>query len=359
MQWIIFLLLFDIVISQNAINYFQLVATNIRCKNAYLVSKTKEDSLSECAQICLNQYPICQSFSFKYSNGRCWTCDDGVQFGNSNQFASTGSTDYFIYSGQPPTQDPTSFPSVSPTTPQPTLFPSVSPTTPQPTVFPTVSPTNKPSLSPSVSPTFHPTSFPTVSPTYFPTTSPTIGPENCPNSIWDQCGGDQDFTGINCCPCSSICNYQSEFYSQCIPAADPNCSNEAWDQCGGVNFNGNTCCPCGTYCRYDSEWYSQCIPGSAPTVPPSLEPTNSPSKSPISCDVITQVDLIFLINGTVSRPSATSEAKPESSGTECLGACECDNGGACLFERCHCLYPFFGTNCQFIKWPTSFVIHEN
>lgn len=37
---------------------------------------------------------------------------------------------------------------------------------------------------------------------------------------------------------------------------------KVWEQCGGKNFNNaiSKCCEAGTYCNYQSEWYSQCIP---------------------------------------------------------------------------------------------------
>lgn len=310
MPCIIILLFFDIILAQNPLASFQQVATNIRCKNAYVVSNTGDNTTSGCAQLCLNQYPICQSFSIKYSgNNPCHTCDSTTDYtdGGITTIDNNGA-DYFIYIE--PTPGVTSSPSVSPTpspSNNPTNNPSISPSK-NPTHLPSISPSSVPSKSPSLFPTYtpsvSPTKIPSVSPipSKLPTNSPTLSPSS--------------------------------------PTLSPTLKPTRSPLPEGVTSS----------------------PSVSPTRSPlpdgiTYSPSISPTQLPTQC--IFDADPKYFINGTIIRQSAILEAKPESSGTECLGSCECDNGGACLFERCHCLYPFFGASCQFIKWPNSFVIHEN
>lgn len=34
-----------------------------------------------------------------------------------------------------------------------------------------------------------------------------------------------------------------------------------WGQCGGVNYTGQTTCAAGNHCQYQNDFYSQCVPG--------------------------------------------------------------------------------------------------
>ncbi|KAJ6538082.1 hypothetical protein B0H19DRAFT_1270449 [Mycena capillaripes] len=43
-------------------------------------------------------------------------------------------------------------------------------------------------------------------------------------------------------------------------------------QCGGLTYSGPTTCVAGTFCNWDSDFFSQCIPGTAP--PPPAGPIN-------------------------------------------------------------------------------------
>ncbi|KAK0390505.1 hypothetical protein NLU13_0009 [Sarocladium strictum] len=102
--------------------------------------------------------------------------------------------------------------------------------------------------------------------------------------LWGQCGG-AGWKGSTQCESGAVCNQQSQWYHQCIPAPkQPTTTTKApvkttskapaptstskvnpqvapvWAQCGGVNWKGPTRCASGLRCHYQSQWYSQCIP---------------------------------------------------------------------------------------------------
>lgn len=85
-------------------------------------------------------------------------------------------------------------------------------------------------------------------------------------SLWSQCGGRGYGGPLNCCG-DSICNYENDYYSQCIP--NPSSSPQKvtsdgcamwWGQCGGLTHRGPTCCAAGSECIRHDEWYSECRP---------------------------------------------------------------------------------------------------
>ena len=49
-----------------------------------------------------------------------------------------------------------------------------------------------------------------------------------------------------------------------LPPPPPFCrlppEPEPYGQCGGKGWNGSKSCPDGSICQYQSEWYSQCKP---------------------------------------------------------------------------------------------------
>ncbi|KAK7691966.1 hypothetical protein QCA50_005371 [Cerrena zonata] len=48
-----------------------------------------------------------------------------------------------------------------------------------------------------------------------------------------------------------------------------------WGQCGGIGYTGPTVCQSGSSCNFQNDYYSQCIPGSTSTVP--SQPTTTVS----------------------------------------------------------------------------------
>lgn len=84
---------------------------------------------------------------------------------------------------KPPTEKPTTQPTVVPTnkpTTEPTVPPSEAPT--QPPVVPTTEPTTEPTVVPTTEPTVVPTTGPTTEPTVVPTTEPTTQPTVVPTT---------------------------------------------------------------------------------------------------------------------------------------------------------------------------------
>lgn len=130
---------------------------------------------------------------------------------------------------------------------------------------------------------------------YVVTASPTRVTTGECQPKWAKCGG-QSWSGPTCCEAESHCNYESKWYSQCIPGAAPSnpvpsptvapsrtedtirptviptikpsfqptrvtngeCQS-LWEKCGGESWSGPTCCEGESYCNYQSKWYSQCI----------------------------------------------------------------------------------------------------
>jgi hypothetical protein len=117
---------------------------------------------------------------------------------------------------------------------------------------------------PTAAPTTIPTNYPSLKPV---TMSPTSGNNIC-GERYTQCGGKdgrkdggKDWEGPTCCEVGSVCDRESEWYSQCKPGPRNADCRADWANCGGKNWDGPTCCQAGYYCNYQNEWYSQCQPG--------------------------------------------------------------------------------------------------
>lgn len=76
---------------------------------------------------------------------------------------------------------------------------------------------------------------------------------------YGQCGG-KGWTGSNCCALGSTCVKQNDFFSQCIIKPNTGKCQGVYSQCGGVGFTGSTCCQEGTECVFSDSYYSQCRP---------------------------------------------------------------------------------------------------
>ncbi|CAF0954541.1 unnamed protein product [Rotaria sordida] len=97
----------------------------------------------------------------------------------------------------------------------------------------------------------------------------------CAN-LWEQCGG-IGWNGPKTCCSPYVCQYNNDWYSQCLTGSaqsattvstgtlttvNQGCSAQ-WAQCGGIGWNGPKTC-CSPYvCQYNNDWYSQCLTGSA------------------------------------------------------------------------------------------------
>ncbi|KAF8657151.1 hypothetical protein AX16_002265 [Volvariella volvacea WC 439] len=89
----------------------------------------------------------------------------------------------------------------------------------------------------------------------------------------------------------------------------------AYGQCGGSGWTGPTTCVSGYVCQYQNEWYSQCVPGSATTNPPSTTTTSNPPTStqrynqPILWDDLADLEIIR-VNSTYYYSSSTMHYSP-------------------------------------------------
>jgi len=96
---------------------------------------------------------------------------------------------------------------------------------------------------------------------------------------WGKCGG-VAWDGATCCIAGYSCQFQSEWYSQCVPEGSapvvpvapvapaptvpaPNPANGGcsplWGQCGGEGWAGPLCCEAGAICDPMNQWYHQCV----------------------------------------------------------------------------------------------------
>jgi Fungal cellulose binding domain len=76
---------------------------------------------------------------------------------------------------------------------------------------------------------------------------------------WAQCGG-KHYRGPTRCIDGYRCDYQNDYYSQCILEDSPRDCAAHWGQCGGRGYKGPTCCGAGFECVESSEWFHQCLP---------------------------------------------------------------------------------------------------
>lgn len=97
------------------------------------------------------------------------------------------------------------------------------------------------------------------------------------------CGG-VNWDGPTCCFEGDVCQFQSVYFSQCVPSQDSTppvyggCAARA-DQCGGAGWTGATCCLGDDVCIAQSTLYSECGPASPPVSSPPVE-LSPPSSSP-------------------------------------------------------------------------------
>mmetsp|Transcript_9357 Transcript_9357/g.23452 ORF Transcript_9357/g.23452 Transcript_9357/m.23452 type:complete len:641 (-) Transcript_9357:147-2069(-) len=174
-----------------------------------------------------------------------------------------------------------------------------------------------------------------------PTPSPVAAPQCV--ALWGACGG-QGHQGATTCCGDAVCDVQSQWYSQCIPAPDgpptspePTTPPEAgptpaptaapvittapmptvapattsapapsecaalWGKCGGSGFAGPSQCCGDSVCEFQSEWYSQCVPGlTAPA------PTSAPAPVTTTAPVATQAPSATAAPTATQAPVATS-----------------------------------------------------
>ncbi|KAF5385133.1 hypothetical protein D9615_000976 [Tricholomella constricta] len=76
-------------------------------------------------------------------------------------------------------------------------------------------------------------------------------------------------------------------------------------QCGGIGWTGETTCVSGTICVYQNDWYSQCLPGTTTTTPTSTSTsttsttttTTATTPPPVSTGFVKTSGTRFTLNG--------------------------------------------------------------
>ncbi|KAJ3123126.1 Endo-1,4-beta-xylanase, putative, xyn5A [Nowakowskiella sp. JEL0407] len=79
---------------------------------------------------------------------------------------------------------------------------------------------------------------------------------------------------------------------------------KVWEQCGGKTWTGTANCAAGTVCEFKSEWYSQCVPATTTSASPSPKSTSvSPSPKPTSPSPVTSPKTSPVVASPVNVPS--------------------------------------------------------
>lgn len=85
-------------------------------------------------------------------------------------------------------------------------------------------------------------------------------PTGCPATIFEynQCGG-LGWSGSGECARGTVCEYENDYYSQCVATAPTGTAIAEYYQCGGLNWTGSGECAEGTVCKYWNPYFSQCV----------------------------------------------------------------------------------------------------
>eukprot|EP00931_Biecheleriopsis_adriatica_P097849 TRINITY_DN716_c0_g1_i1.p1 TRINITY_DN716_c0_g1~~TRINITY_DN716_c0_g1_i1.p1 ORF type:complete len:542 (-),score=81.35 TRINITY_DN716_c0_g1_i1:43-1599(-) len=78
--------------------------------------------------------------------------------------------------------------------------------------------------------------------------------------VFEQCGGDAQYRGSECCVSGLKCHYFDATYSQCLKdSSSAHSCMQLYEQCGGSRWSGSTCCAEGLVCVRGNEHFSQCL----------------------------------------------------------------------------------------------------
>ncbi|KAJ9630987.1 hypothetical protein H2203_001515 [Taxawa tesnikishii (nom. ined.)] len=186
---------------------------------------------------------------------------------------------------------------------------------------------------------------------------------------YTQCGG-SGWVGPTQCVSGFYCQYQNEFYSQCVlgtassssattakssttsaaPVASSTTSSAAsaagtaagYAQCGGVSYSGPTVCATGFTCVYQSIYYSQCQPASSSSA--AVAATTSAAKSSTTSAAAAASSSSTKSSSTAAAPVASSTTSSAASaagtaagyaqcgGVSYSGPTVCATGFTCVYQ---------------------------
>jgi hypothetical protein len=146
------------------------------------------------------------------------------------------------------------------------------------------------------------------------------------------CGG-VNWDGPTCCFEGDVCQYQSVYFSQCVPSTDASppvyggCAARA-EQCGGRGWGGETCCLGDDVCVARSAMYSECGPA------PSPSPGNmtAPSPSPGNMTAPPSPPLPPYVPGNKPYDAACAMRWDACGGENFEGEPCCNGDNVCVFE---------------------------
>lgn len=68
------------------------------------------------------------------------------------------------------------------------------------------------------------------------------------------------------------------------------------------------------------------------------------------CSLFSSCDSVITYLGSETYEMTVISGAPTSSPTKApTGVCDCQNGGVCINNHCHCIFPNFGSNCELQK----------
>lgn len=117
-----------------------------------------------------------------------------------------------------------------------------------------------------------------------------------------------------------------------VAAGAASAQQSVWGQCGGQGWSGPTTCISGSVCTFQNNWYSQCLPGTGP--PPALTTTTARSTTTLTTSVRTTTSTV--------RPTSTAAPPPAGTGFPTASGTRFTIDGVTKY--------FAGTNCY---WCTA------
>jgi sugar lactone lactonase YvrE len=197
----------------------------------------------------------------------------------------------------------------------PSRLPSIAPTSPTvtPTTTPTANPTRTPSVSPSLPPvptyspsTVMPTMIPTVTPTVVPTETPTMSPSTTPTVSPSVTPTFLPSTAVPTCFPTFAPSLQSSFLPTAIPTVNPTDSPSFTPSVTPTrNPSGNpTFSP-----SFGPSNLPTCSPSITPTVQPTMTPSTLPTVPP-SYSPTTNPTVLLMVSPSCSPTMTPSSINP-------------------------------------------------
>ncbi|KAG8997923.1 hypothetical protein FRB94_007355 [Tulasnella sp. JGI-2019a] len=90
-----------------------------------------------------------------------------------------------------------------------------------------------------------------------------------------------------------------------------------YGQCGGINYTGSTTCAAGSVCTYQNDYYSQCVPGTATTTSTTSKATTTSTTSTTS-KATTSITSTTSSKATTTSTTSTTSSKATTTTTSAV-----------------------------------------